>query len=968
MSEIFYSPSNTSEVDDPVEGSAIAETLSDPEEEILQIKLVNLDPTKIKTIAQSLADSYTTITVDGVTYDAGDEVYHRIVVHPFIGEDGAGQIEMMYGKPQFTINAFSDSNTVGERSIGYLWQVPKPLGQDIIDAWDNDDATGRSASATYNPSSRLLNIVLSSGTSTENLTTKWIQESCDVWRRRSFVWGYTKANLGIFLAAHMDAVGTAVGDGVETSRAVRTREVEIRLRGDGGFDAIITEMSFGPHWVPDDDPNGATILATAAFTITLPVGTKVTNAHYYWYNLNKAEITDSDFKDLFDESMSAYGAGVSVEFSITRQDDCSFDVHALVHTVTHIDSQSGDPLVDLTAEPSVEGLGIEHTIRAGMHATASELQTAIAEFATAQGVALQLDVRPNDDETFSYVIKKQKEQAPIGTATIAQLDNDDGAPAPDAGVGTVIMAGKNRTLSEMQSVFAGLTATSLVSYSARITPNGDGAWDYVINQTTEMTIEGTKTIGDSTLYYGLNAAAAPVVELSAKVLRSSSISPTPSGGYNYAIISSDLGTINESRISTTSKNKRRITVENNADSVAAMTDAKLLGFSASLGQNGKVNYSLIEQALEEVTTTATDEGSGVTTTTSAGLHSSSVPAPESERLVTSVVSISPEEDGTFSWSKTNRTVTDSSTAAWLAGSVGIHETIKVGKNDAPGDLDTILTDWPTAIGNEVKVNARYDDAGNVEYVISDVQKVEQFAVAVVGDITNTKTITHKIGDVDPTDADLAALALVKSAGTSYEVQIQKSSDGSKSYVLVKNEASNLNIGPVNGSEITLAVLKPAGNANGYTDKIINFVGVMPANLPDASDFDPDATYYFYKELTLHPNGTYSGSIVKRAYDYIPTMANGSFGSSAATAINWGQYYSHAGSVYQVKVPGQFIEENSASLSSAVSGAVARITSGNVVTSISVSKISIGGYENWLCTIITHNQSSASKVWELDLTA
>ncbi|MCC6594238.1 MAG: hypothetical protein IT479_13325, partial [Xanthomonadales bacterium] len=185
LAEGWTSPGNASAVTAPDAGSPIDDTVSNDPEEVLMLRLANVDPTRMFAIAKTINALVTgTLTIEGQPHGTD---WHFIVAHPQRQQDGSGTIEFMVAKPQFTINAFQDNNTSREVSVGYLWQVPKALAQTIITAWDA--GAGRSASASYGKDARLVDIVLTAVVGRANLTTPWRQINCNTWVRYHYAWG-----------------------------------------------------------------------------------------------------------------------------------------------------------------------------------------------------------------------------------------------------------------------------------------------------------------------------------------------------------------------------------------------------------------------------------------------------------------------------------------------------------------------------------------------------------------------------------------------------------------------------------------------------------------------------------------------------------------------------------------------------------------------------------------------------------
>jgi hypothetical protein len=170
-----------------------------------------------------------------------------------------------------------------------------------------------------------------------------------------------------------------IGTEVDGHAIMSRRIVKIDTRGmDGLFDLIIVERSFGPHADP--------VLPDVTFT--LAVGDAIQRLEAWGYNLRTSEITSDAFKEAYSVAAEPTLAevGKTYEIRITREDDCSFDYHAIVTTQTKV--ISGELEADHTA-----GKGIKRKVTALRGATADELEDAQVNATVTKQVDVRVEMR-----------------------------------------------------------------------------------------------------------------------------------------------------------------------------------------------------------------------------------------------------------------------------------------------------------------------------------------------------------------------------------------------------------------------------------------------------------------------------------------------------------------------------------------------------------------------------------------------
>ena len=173
---------NKSSLGNTEAAGAIANTTSDSPEQYLTIEFVNLDPAWVGEMVLALHTAALTspaanpgcfevtdlpITTYGIPgfrtnvdsainppdNDEYEGFWHLISVTAGEGElqDGSGVIRVILARPQYTLNAYRTvislfNSTSRKEAVTYLWNVPKNIAQDILDAFE---ANGKSATASY---------------------------------------------------------------------------------------------------------------------------------------------------------------------------------------------------------------------------------------------------------------------------------------------------------------------------------------------------------------------------------------------------------------------------------------------------------------------------------------------------------------------------------------------------------------------------------------------------------------------------------------------------------------------------------------------------------------------------------------------------------------------------------------------------------------------------------------------------
>jgi len=447
--EAWFSDGNSSKITAPG-GGDIANTTTDDPEEVLLIRFPNVDPQKLVYVAASVATSYTAPVVETHSFSGS---WDKVIVHPQKIDDGSGVVDVIISRQKYTLNLFDRNNTAVEQRIGKMWGIPKKLAQSIVTAWDA--GSGRSANGQLRPGDRLVDLVLTAATGTDNLTTSWIQINCDTYVRKHFAWGYTESELDAFIQAHDSAIGTT-----EDGRMITSRRIDqISTRGvDGLFDMIITEWSFGPHADPEE----------ADVAITIPLGTKIEKQLSWGYNLRKSEITSDAFKETYNTDIALPGR--TVEIQITREDDCSFDYYAVVTDQNGV--ISGDILADHTT-----GKGVRRKVTHLRGATTAEITAARVDATVTKSVDVDIEMR--DDE---LAVGRISEKDVVATADSMSISG---------------VSGMQHTfrVGSHQPSFPSLSAALLKDYSGEVSVTDAGGLLYHIHERTLVASDSTWNVG-----------------------------------------------------------------------------------------------------------------------------------------------------------------------------------------------------------------------------------------------------------------------------------------------------------------------------------------------------------------------------------------------------------------------------------------------------------------------------------------
>ena len=795
------------------------------------VRWMNISPFKVQTVMNSLTnETYTNVKVYGETLSGS---WYNVMVSGGKSDDGSCYIDMLLSRSRFTMELYSNYGTANQSDIYKLFNVPKTIAQEIIDDWQGE---GRSADATYSESTKYCTIVLADDqVNPVNLSTANVKNGCDQYVKYHFAWGYTETNLVLWINSHDGS-----GDTQPTSR-----RVSITQRQDGLFNGVIEERTFS-----------ALSTTQAQFTITMPIGTKITRQTDYGYNWNSTQMSSSSLMDSYNTNAAA--TGMSVDFRVTRQDDCSFDWVAV------ITKQTADILG--TVDTGNAGVSVKgYAIRGANTNEIAEFESSIK---TGPRTNVTLDISMQENELTDIKALMRVVQANT-------YSNDTGA----AGVRNVYLAGVNVDGDDIPDV----KSAARTSVGTKITPLDDGTYAYGISKTVVKSTETSKAIGDATVYAGRNADSVLGTSLIGKVMKAASIVPGDDGTVNYGITVGDLHT-GITNMSGTVSNARHIQLGINQDSLPSAAAADLMSASWTLGDNGKLIYSIISTDVDKVDTSVSDSGSsGITLDVSTALNDTNPPSYTSTRLVRNDVDVTPLRNGRIAWTKKTRTLQESS-GTWTGGSIGDSITESVANNQAG------FTNGTPARGTSYElVFAGYDDAGNLQYRMRkrDKTKVET-TITTGGSALHTVSIKAAAAD------DSASITgSTPSSGVSYFYTLNTAEDGSSAWI----EKTVTAVATDSGSTV-LAKVNPALRMYGYTEtgKVFRNASSPPMSL--GAD-----EYGYYKRLVLNDDGTYDGEYAVITYTQSIAGLDSVYGVGSATTNTqytkaWTYIYSTALGVQQ----------------------------------------------------------------------
>jgi hypothetical protein len=295
-----YLPSSSTTVSEPTIG-AISDAAGDSPQRVFTIHWVGLNPGSVSACLASLPYSWGTTRT----------IQENVIAGPLtlrytsngVTDDGSGIIVAVYSEPQFTLTGFQDYLGSNQKNVHKLYQVPQSVAQSILTSWKN--TAGNSAIAGgFDSENGLVDLTLYSASGTApNLEYSGFDVHCDTKMNIFFGWGYTEANMNVYLSAHKTYSGSMAGV---------TRELKVNERGDGLYDFQIIE------YVTTYDA------AKHLFSIDLYSGADIKRSKEWGW---KVPLTDLETKKATYNTAEDYKTKT---WEVSRKDDCTFDFEASI--------------------------------------------------------------------------------------------------------------------------------------------------------------------------------------------------------------------------------------------------------------------------------------------------------------------------------------------------------------------------------------------------------------------------------------------------------------------------------------------------------------------------------------------------------------------------------------------------------------------------------------------------------------
>ena len=752
-----------------VEGNDDTDSYNDASD--VTVRFPNVSPYKISVImAQLAAATYASPTVQDQVLTG---TWHKAFLTAGKLDDGSAFIDLKLSRQRFTVSLYENYSTTREALIYKLFSVTKDVAQSIVDDWQ---AEGRSADIQYSESTKLCTVVLRDrGAPKDNMSTSWIKDGCDQYFRQHMAWGYTKEELEAWVKVHDGQLNDPAVEGDEGADTQPiTRRLSISERGDGLFNAIIEERKFDNNTPTAPD-----------YTITLPVGTKRTVQKDYGWNFKSSEISADAIKQLYDTTVAA--VGTSVDFQVTREDDCSFDYVAQIVVVTaHEDT--------LEADDDDAGHGIRTKALAGRGLTTADLDSLESSLVGGARKRHQVRLDLNDDETADYTVIESEVQKAQDTLS-----------SGSDGEAVTAFSGRNVDAADLDAI---ATLASGIRKGVRISLdcNDDGTFNYgatlVERQEVEETAYSYDDAGNGTtlseddgvgikIHTGRNVDPGDlqtvIADLSAARVRLQvGLTSNDDGSLNYTVEETHVQEAEHTINSGTSGIGVTVYAGKNMDAadITGLTSAARQRVSLQLSPNddGTYDWTGVKQTLQKAQGALDAGASGEVVTAFSGRNVDAADLAGVANLVSDIrknarISLDCNDDGTFNYSATlvePQEVEESATS----GTDGIGIYAYTGNNVDPGDLQAIITGMS---GARIRLNISLsaNDDGSINYSVT--KQSLQKAQGALDAGSEGEVVTAFSGrNVDA--ADLASVAdLVSDARKNVRISLDSNDDGTFNY-------------------------------------------------------------------------------------------------------------------------------------------------------------------------------------------
>jgi len=783
-----------------VEGNDDTDSYNDASD--VTVRFPNVSPYKISVImAQLAAATYASPTVQDQVLTG---TWHKAFLTAGKLDDGSAFIDLKLSRQRFTVSLYENYSTTREALIYKLFSVTKDVAQSIVDDWQ---AEGRSADIQYSESTKLCTVVLRDrGAPKDNMSTSWIKDGCDQYFRQHMAWGYTKEELEAWVKVHDGQLNDPAVEGDEGADTQPiTRRLSISERGDGLFNAIIEERKFDNNTPTAPD-----------YTITLPVGTKRTVQKDYGWNFKSSEISADAIKQLYDTTVAA--VGTSVDFQVTREDDCSFDYVAQIVVVTaHEDT--------LEADDDDAGHGIRTKALAGRGLTTADLDSLESSLVGGARKRHQVRLDLNDDETADYTVIESEVQKAQDTLS-----------SGSDGEAVTAFSGRNVDAADLDAI---ATLASGIRKGVRISLdcNDDGTFNYgatlVERQEVEETAYSYDDAGNGTtlseddgvgikIHTGRNVDPGDlqtvIADLSAARVRLQvGLTSNDDGSLNYTVEETHVQEAEHTINSGTSGIGVTVYAGKNMDAadITGLTSAARQRVSLQLSPNddGTYDWTGVKQTLQKAQGALDAGASGEVVTAFSGRNVDAADLAGVANLVSDIrknarISLDCNDDGTFNYSATLVEPVETTSSHGTTGTDGIAHTLYFGGNADIANLPAITSGFKKR--HRISVSAKND--GTVDYAI-DEQTVDDmednWSFTPAGAFGIGKVIyagTNKqVSDLDTVIAAFAPSELID-----YDLSVSGNNDGTINYIVrkVTKVASEqaYNIGSI-GNNVDLSVGK-----------------------------------------------------------------------------------------------------------------------------------------------------------------
>ena len=611
--------------------ASVSNAGTDSDFSIFSIRFPYIEPSLVNTIAKSLnASTYSNPVVHGETI-AGD--FHNISVSGKIEQDGTASIVITLARPQYVLLAYSDVGGSNESDVTYLWNVPLDIAQGILDDYKAAYPVGATATADYSMERSLVNLTLRKKVNTlENLSTGWVQETCDTSVRYHFAWGYTKTQVDAFIQDHDELPFEGVS--TSTGSSGMYRKVRVEARGDGLYDVIVEE-----RWIQYDEDKHL-------FTFSLYTGSKIVDSVTWGWNAPMSVL------EALRTAEQAAETNVSKKLDIKRNDGCSFDY---VYTERLF--------VTRTASWNATGAGIN------LHVEKTQFSESLPSTETAQKrVRLELDVQQNELGTFDY----EKKSASV-VSTSGQIGDSN----------RLVKYGKNTDSLPNETV------DGMRFSDGNISPNDDGSIDFSLRYISESGVYGDALItgdgvtGSVSSAHMADASAVPDIVGGKRVRVDIDIDGNDDGSVDWKAKSVTVQAVSGSF----GDSNRKVYFGKNTDGLPGETVDGMRFSDGSVQPNddGTIDYNLRYLSESGVYGDALITGNGITGSVSVGHRAAKEDVPDivGGKRVRVDIGLSGNDDGSIDWSAKSMTVLATSSQVVTTGPVRSTTVVAYSNQDSP---------------------------------------------------------------------------------------------------------------------------------------------------------------------------------------------------------------------------------------------------------------------------------------------